>query len=333
MSEQTIPTSVAELARQLGTPYGRQQFSPLGEHSFILLDTSEDRESHCAEALAICRQWLPGLPCPVIGIGPTSPLSACLDVSVPTLRQAQTMIANIRQRPLCAMTLVQLLRHNEGASTGDGLIAESLAYGTLQGGAEFQAYLANRKTLARATPEGDAILLQREGPTLGITLNRPQLRNAYSAAMRDRLVEALQLLAGDTSIERAVVRGAGACFCVGGDLAEFGLVSDPATAHAIRCSRHAGRLIHEHRDRIEFRVHRACIGAGIELPAFAHRVVASRDCIFQLPEISLGLVPGAGGTVSILQRIGRQRTAWLALSGKRIKAETALQWGLIDAIE
>ncbi len=79
-------------------------------------------------------------------------------------------------------------------------------------------------------------------------------------------------------------------------------------------------------------VHGACIGAGIELPAFARRVVAREDTWFQLPELAMGLVPGAGGTVSIPRRIGRQRTAWLALTSQRIDAETAWRWGLVDEL-
>jgi enoyl-CoA hydratase/carnithine racemase len=76
----------------------------------------------------------------------------------------------------------------------------------------------------------------------------------------------------------------------------------------------------------------ACVGAGVELPAFAAQVSASEDAFFQLPELAMGLVPGAGGTVSLPRRIGRQRTAWLALSGQRLDAETALAWGLVDEL-
>jgi len=79
-------------------------------------------------------------------------------------------------------------------------------------------------------------------------------------------------------------------------------------------------------------VHGACVGAGVELPAFAARVLARANVLFQLPEVSMGLVPGAGGTASIARRIGRQRTAWMALSGARIDAETAIDWGLVDEI-
>jgi enoyl-CoA hydratase/carnithine racemase len=84
---------------------------------------------------------------------------------------------------------------------------------------------------------------------------------------------------------------------------------------------------------VTVRVHGDCIGAGLELPAFAGRVVAAPASRFRLPETAMGLVPGAGGTVSLPRRIGRARTAWLALSGEAINAGTALRWGLVDVVE
>jgi enoyl-CoA hydratase/carnithine racemase len=62
-------------------------------------------------------------------------------------------------------------------------------------------------------------------------------------------------------------------------------------------------------------------------------VNAREDAFFELPELALGLVPGSGGSVSLPRRIGRQRTAWLALSGCRIDAATARAWGLVDAVD
>jgi enoyl-CoA hydratase/carnithine racemase len=85
-------------------------------------------------------------------------------------------------------------------------------------------------------------------------------------------------------------------------------------------------------DRLRFEVHGACVGAGAELPAFAARVEAAQDAYFQLPEVGMGLIPGAGGTVSLPRRIGRQRTARFALTGERIDAATAQRWGLVDAL-
>ena len=69
------------------------------------------------------------------------------------------------------------------------------------------------------------------------------------------------------------------------------------------------------------------------MAAFADTVIAHPDTAIRLPEISLGLIPGAGGTVSLSRRIGRQRTAALALTGRQIDATTALDWGLVDRIE
>jgi enoyl-CoA hydratase/carnithine racemase len=68
------------------------------------------------------------------------------------------------------------------------------------------------------------------------------------------------------------------------------------------------------------------------LPAFAARVVARPDTVIGLPELPLGLIPGAGGTVSLPRRIGRHRTVWLALTRRAIDAATARAWGLVDEV-
>ena len=83
---------------------------------------------------------------------------------------------------------------------------------------------------------------------------------------------------------------------------------------------------------MEAHVHGACLGAGVELAAFAGRVVARREASFGLPEVPLGLVPGAGGTASLPPRIGRQRTAQLALTATPIDTALAIEWGLVDEI-
>jgi enoyl-CoA hydratase/carnithine racemase len=70
----------------------------------------------------------------------------------------------------------------------------------------------------------------------------------------------------------------------------------------------------------------------LEIAAFGNRVTATSNAWFQLPELVMGLIPGAGGCVSVPRRIGRQRAALMILSGRRVNAATALHWGLIDAI-
>jgi enoyl-CoA hydratase/carnithine racemase len=159
------------------------------------------------------------------------------------------------------------------------------------------------------------------------------VHNAYNAAMRDELCDALAVAGGDPSIEEVHLYGAGRSFCSGGDLAEFGTFSDPATAHLVRTSRSPARLIDQMSARITAHLHGSCVGSGIELPAFAGRVRAAPDSEFRLPEVAMGLIPGAGGTASLAKRIGRHRVAWLGLSGLPIGTDTALRWGLVDELD
>jgi enoyl-CoA hydratase/carnithine racemase len=212
------------------------------------------------------------------------------------------------------------------------LVMESATYSTLQAGPEHQAWLAARRRRER-TDDHDVVIVARDGPTLRLTLNRPHVRNAFNAAMRETLLDGLLIATVDSTVEEVVIDGAGANFCSGGDLDEFGTLADPATAHLLRVERNVGRAVHDLRDRTTVIVHGTCIGAGVEIPAFAGRVIARPDATFCLPEISMGLVPGAGGTVSIPRRIGRERFRSMALTGAMIDAATALSWGLVDEIE
>jgi hypothetical protein len=326
---------VADLLTVCQAPGALESYSPLLEHNYLLLNLANGQQLYSEHQLARLASRLRQLPCPVVAVGEVTALelSRGLDVIVATPEEAATVVRNIDANPLAAMTLVQLLRHNEDVTPEQGLFAESLAYASLQAGVEFSQAMKNVRAVTSAIqPSDPVILVDRCDDELRIALNRPFARNAYSSAMRDSLYEALQLLQLDRGLRRAIVSGEGSCFCIGGDLREFGTVTDASTAHAIRSTRSVTRLLLELHARLEFHLHSACIGAGIELPAFAARVVADKSTFMQLPEIKLGLLPGAGGTVSISRRIGRHRTAYLALSARRITAATALQWGLIDAI-
>ena len=117
--------------------------------------------------------------------------------------------------------------------------------------------------------------------------------------MRDELVEALTVAAADPGIARVELRGEGRAFCAGGDLDEFGTRADPATAHLVRLQRSVGRALFRLDKPTVTYLHGACMGSGIELAAFTDVVVAAEDTQIGLPEIGLGLVPGAGGTVSL----------------------------------
>lgn len=292
-----------------------------------------------ADALTAAIARLADLPCPSIALLPSEStpgaraFAAACDVAVTTRDDLDAILAAIAPTPLAAATLVQVLRASARLAPAEALTVESLAYGTLQGGPEFAAWLRGRRP-AGVLPASSVppISVARAVTRLTITLDRPARHNAFSAAMRDALAEALALAAVDAEIAEILLRGAGASFCSGGDLDEFGTCPDTATGHLVRSTRSPARLLAALGTRVRAEVHGACIGAGLELAAFASEITATADTFFALPEVAMGLLPGAGGTVSIPRRIGRQRTAALALTGRRLDAATARAWGLIDAI-
>ncbi|TCN50102.1 enoyl-CoA hydratase/isomerase-like protein [Rhodococcus sp. SMB37] len=237
----------------------------------------------------------------------------------------------VAQNPHASLVVRHVLRAADTVGVAAAIDIESLGYSTLQGGPEFLRWLDERGPRPLPPPApADPVLVARESGTLRITLNRPERRNAYGTQLRDALVEALRLAELDDSIERVVVDGAGPSFCAGGDLDEFGRTPDTATAHLIRTRGGAGRLVARLADRTEVRVHGHCVGAGIEIPAFANRVVAAPGTVFRLPEVSMGLIPGAGGTASIPRRIGRWRSMHLFVTASALDVDRALSWGLID---
>jgi enoyl-CoA hydratase/carnithine racemase len=247
----------------------------------------------------------------------------------PALRR---MEENLGQYPIACSTLALLLRGQSRRSVDDGLVAESAAYSVLQAGPEFAAWRAAHPPRTERE-EGRRVRPDRDGSTLTVTLTRPQRLNALDTQMRDELVDALAVAAADPGITLVELRGEGRAFCAGGDLDEFGTRPDPATAHLVRLERSVGRALSRLAQPTVAYVHGACVGSGIELAAFTDTIVAAPDTQIALPEVGLGLVPGAGGTVSLLRRIGRLRTAWLAFSGCTIDAATAHAWGLVDELE
>lgn len=263
----------------------------------------------------------------------------CADRRVVTVDSVPETLAELRKRcehwPQASSVCDDVLRAvAPDGPTLAGVITESLAYSTLQAGPEFARWLAERGP-ARMPETADPVQSERDGDTLRIRFNRPLRHNAFSTDTRAALLEALAVAQLDPSVTGIVLSGNGPSFCSGGDLAEFGTFADPASAHLAR-TRHSPALV---LDALTARLGRSCravvhgrvLGSGLEMAAFCGWVEAQEDSLFGLPELGLGLIPGAGGTVSITRRIGRWRTAYLVLCGRTVGVDTALRWGLIDA--
>jgi enoyl-CoA hydratase/carnithine racemase len=263
----------------------------------------------------------------------------CADRRVVTVDSVSETLAELTQRcerwPHASSVCDDVLRAvHPGGPTLAAVVNESLAYSTLQAGPEFARWLAERGP-ARMPEIADPVQAQRDGDTLRIRFNRPQRHNAFSTDARAALLEALTVAQLDPSVSGIMLSGNGPSFCSGGDLAEFGTFADPASAHLAR-TRHSPALA---LDALTARLGRSCradvhgrvMGSGLEMAAFCGWIEARDDSVFGLPELSLGLIPGAGGTVSVTRRIGRWRTAYLVQSGRTVGADTALAWGLVDA--
>lgn len=264
----------------------------------------------------------------------------CDDRRVVTVDSVEATLAELAQRcrtwPQSAAVCDDVLRSVDvTAPAFPGVITESLAYSTLQSGPEFTRWLADRGP-ATAPLLPDPVQAHRDGNTLYVRFNRPQRHNAFSTDARAALLEALEVARLDPSVDEVVLGGNGRSFCSGGDLAEFGSFADPATAHLARTRHSPALVLDELTQRLGRRcraeVHGQVLGSGLEMASYCGWVSCHPDATLGLPELALGLIPGAGGTVSITRRIGRWRTAYLVLSGRTIDADTALAWGLVDEV-
>jgi len=301
----------AALAERLGTP------------GLLVVEGLADADPRHLEALR-------RVPFLTVGRGPLDPARAdALDLVVPDDTGLDRVQVDAGRAPRAATAAALLLRSPAG-DRWDGLVRESTTYSMLQGGAEFLAW---RAAHGPPTPRGDPgprVRVAHHGPVTEVTLTRPQRHNALDVGLRDELFDAL--FEAFTGPGPVVVLGDGPSFCSGGDLDEFGTFPDPASAHLVRLGRSPAALLAGHGDRVVVGLHGACLGAGVELPAFAAHVVAADDARLGLPELGLGLIPGAGGTVSLPARVGRHRTLELLVLDGTISAAAALGWGLVDEV-
>jgi enoyl-CoA hydratase/carnithine racemase len=264
----------------------------------------------------------PRAPAPWVGLTPET-----IDGAIAELA------AVVEHQPVAAAVAAQVLRMTLELSFDQALALESLGYSMLLASEGFRAWRAATPVRARGDADEPRVSLTRDDGVLHIRLTRPGLRNAVDARMRDALVEALEFARIDPDAAPVTLSGEGPAFSAGGDLDEFGQADDPGRAHAIRVLRSGAGLVHALSARVTARLHGPCVGAGIEIPAAAGRVIAKPGAFFRLPEVSMGLIPGAGGTASIPRRIGRQRACYMALTGRDIDLKTALAWGLVDAVD
>ena len=176
------------------------------------------------------------------------------------------------------------------------------------------------------------IRYEKRGRVAIVTLDRPEVLNAYGVAMRDDLHAALGAIDQDPDVRALVLRGAGPAFSTGGDVREFGSAPSPFIARAVRWRRDVwGKLLELDAATIAA-VHGWAVGGGMEMALLCDLCVAATDARFALPETGLGMIPGVGGTQTLPRRVGTGRALDVVLTGRRFDARDALAAGIVQRI-
>jgi 3-hydroxyacyl-CoA dehydrogenase len=167
--------------------------------------------------------------------------------------------------------------------------------------------------------------LQRDGDIAVLVIDNPPI-NAGSAAVRQGLLDALQVLRDDATLTGAVLIGAGTTFIAGSDLREFGQpLADPQLPAVIAAIEECGKPV-------VAALHGAALGGGFELALGCDARVAAPGTVVGLPEVTLGIIPGAGGTQRLPRLVGIPRAIRMICSGERLAAAAALDAGIVDEI-
>jgi len=176
------------------------------------------------------------------------------------------------------------------------------------------------------------IRYDKRGPVAIVTLDRPEVLNAYDVAMRDDLDAAFAAADEDPDVRALVLRGAGPAFSTGGDVREFGTAPSPMVARIVRWRRDVWGRLASLRAATIAAVHGNAVGGGMEMALLCDLCIAADDARFALPETGLGMLPGVAGTQTLPRRVGTARALDVALAGRVLDAPAALAAGIVCSV-
>jgi len=172
-----------------------------------------------------------------------------------------------------------------------------------------------------------------DGPVATLRLQRPEKLNALNLALKRQLADALDALVRDDAVRAVVLAGAGRAFCAGADLTD--LAPQRGTAFRDALATLQASLI----ERIAAApkpfvaaVQGPAVGGGFAIAAACDLIVAAPDAFFLAPQLALGLAPDLGIVATLSARVGAARARSLLLTGERLSAPRAHEWGLVHAL-
>ena len=177
------------------------------------------------------------------------------------------------------------------------------------------------------------ILLANSGSVATVTLNRPDVINAFNVQMRDDLYAALEAVRDDSEVKSVLITGAGdRGFCAGADLTEFGTAPSQTIARQVRWERDLWGLFLSIPKPLVAALHGYVIGSGVEIACLCDIRIAADNAVFRMPEAALGMVPAAGGSQTLPRTIGLTASMEMLLANDVITAGRALETGLVHRV-
>jgi enoyl-CoA hydratase len=186
------------------------------------------------------------------------------------------------------------------------------------------------------------LILEMDGDTARITLNRPEVHNALSIEMSDMLVDAIQTVKRSTDIKFVVIKGAGASFCAGDDITEMpnwmkdehGGMTQGANGvtRRVRIYQDMANALEELDKMTISAVDGYAVGGGLEITMASDFVIATERAIWGMPEVDSGITPGWGGTTRMARYIGKRRTKEINIIGALMPARRAVEWNLWNRV-
>jgi 3-hydroxyacyl-CoA dehydrogenase len=171
----------------------------------------------------------------------------------------------------------------------------------------------------------DRTEMRREGRVAVITLANPPV-NALGASLRESLARRIAEAGSDPEVSAIVLTGAGKLFCGGADITEFGRPPQGIDLNGLNAA------VEGSAKPVIAAIHGQALGGGTELALACHHRVATPSARIGLPEVKLGIVPGAGGTQRLPRVVGPRKALEIITSGNPVGARAALETGLVDAL-
>ncbi|MBI5631679.1 MAG: enoyl-CoA hydratase/isomerase family protein [Elusimicrobia bacterium] len=174
------------------------------------------------------------------------------------------------------------------------------------------------------------LLVEMFGPVAVLAFNRPEALNALNHSVMESLVEAVEDLERTPAIRCLVLAGSAKAFAAGADIKEM----DQASSTDFARDPHLGRWdrVGQCSKPVVAAVSGFCLGGGLELAMACDMIVASESAVFGQPEISIGVIPGAGGTQRLTRVVGKPLAMEMVLTGRRLSAREALSLGLVNRV-